>query len=133
LSAIAPIETRLRDSEWSQISKVHSRLVIDKNFDLQVEGAVPISARVFSENWFLLASFAVDHQLSTNFGYVSRPIQAFIKEEDQRVAEELSSGKLDRNTIYLISNEKDWTRYRELVGDKGRALILDGFFVIIGQ
>jgi hypothetical protein len=133
LSAIAPIETRLRDSEWSQISKIHSRLVIDKNFDLQVEGAVPISARVFSENWFLLASFAVDHQLSTNFGYVSRPIQAFIKEEDQRVAEELSSGKLDRNTIYLISNEKDWTRYRELVGDKGRALILDGFFVIIGQ
>ncbi len=133
LSSITPIEKTLIDNEWNQISKGYSRLVIDKNFDLQVDGAVPISARVFSENWFSLASFAADHQLSTNFGYVPRPIQTFIRDEDLRVEKELLSGSLDRNTIYLISNEKDWTRYKELLGDKGRALILDGFFVIVGQ
>ena len=132
LSEITPIESVLMDSEWSVIAKGHSKLIIDKNFDLQVEGAVPASARVFSENWFVLASFAVDHGMSTNFGYVSRPIQAFVKVEDARVAAELASGDLDSKAIYLISDEKDWIRYKDLVGKNGRAMVLDGFFVIVG-
>ena len=71
--------------------------------------------------------------MSTNFGYVARQIQAFVKSEDSRVAAELASGDVDSNAIYLISNENDWIRYKDLVGNNGRALVLDGFFVIVGQ
>ena len=71
--------------------------------------------------------------MSTNFGYVARPIQAFVKSEDKRVANELTSGNLDRSTIYLISSESDWVRYKDLVGMRGEALMLDGFYIIIGQ
>ena len=133
LSSITPIDTPLRNNEWNQISIGHSRLVIDKNFDLQSEGAVPVSARVFSDNWYSLARYAVQHNMSTNFGYVSRPIQSFVKAEDARVAAELTSGNLDSEAIYLISNEEDWNQYKDLVGNNGRALMLDGFYVIVGQ
>ena len=108
-------------------------MVIDTNFDFQVDGEIPQKARVFSDNWFSLAKFAVDHQMSTNFGYVARPIQAFVKSEDKRVANELTSGNLDRSTIYLISSESDWVRYKDLVGVRGEALMLDGFYIIFGQ
>jgi hypothetical protein len=75
----------------------------------------------------------VQHNMSTNFGYVSRPIQSFVKAEDARVAAELTSGNLDSEAIYLISNEEDWNQYKDLVGNNGRALMLDGFYVIVGQ
>jgi hypothetical protein len=133
LSVKVSSEIELRDADWNLIAKGHSRLVVDKNFDFQVEGAVPDSARIFSDNWFSLASFAADHQMSTNFGYVSRPIQSFVRAEDARVAAELTSGNLDSEAIYLISNEEDWNRYKNLVGNNGRGLILDGFYVIVGQ
>jgi hypothetical protein len=133
LSESSPIETLLADAEWSLVVKGHSKLVIDKNFDFQVDGGLPADASIFSDNWYALAMFAVGHHMSTNFGYVARPIQAFVKAEDARVAAELASGDLDSKAIYLISNEKDWTRYKDLVGKNGRALVLDGFFVIVGQ
>lgn len=133
LAVVIPFKTVLKNAQWDEIADDHSKLVIDTNFDFQVDGEIPQQARVFSDNWISLADYAVAHQMTTNFGYVARPIQTFVKNEDLRVADELSSGNLDKNTIYLISNEKDWTRYKELVGEKGRALILDGFFVIVGQ
>jgi hypothetical protein len=133
LSVEKPFGSVLRDTGWNLIVNGHSKLVIDKNFDFQVEGAVPDSARIFSDNWFSLASFAADHQMSTNFGYVSRPIQSFVRAEDARVAAELTSGNLDSEAIYLISNEEDWNRYKDLVENNGRAVILDGFYVIVGQ
>jgi hypothetical protein len=40
---------------------------------------------------------------------------------------------LDSEAIYLISNEEDWNRYKDLVENNGRAVILDGFYVIVGQ
>jgi hypothetical protein len=94
---------------------------------------VPMTARVFSTNWFERAQFAVDHQMSTNFGYVSRPIQAFVKAEDARVGQELSSGKLDPGAIYLVSNRADWIMYQKQMGNNGDAYELDGFFVLVGN
>ena len=126
-------EALLTDSQWSIIAANHTKLVIDKNFDFQDEEDVPMTARVFSTNWFELAQFAVDHQMSTNFGYVSRPIQAFVKAEDTRVAQELSSGKLDPDAIYLVSNRADWVMYQKQMGNNGNAYELDGFFVLVGK
>jgi hypothetical protein len=123
----------IKDSQWNLVAKNRTKLLIDKNFDFQSEGETPAAARVFSENWFSLAQFAVDHSMSINFGYAGRPINVFVKAEDIRVAKELSSGNLDRSAIYLISNENDWFRYRDLIGNEGRALKLDGFFVIVSQ
>jgi hypothetical protein len=133
LSVVVPFDSVLKNAQWDEIAISHSKLVIDTNFDFQVDGEIPQKARVFSDNWFSLAKFAVDHQMSTNFGYVARPIQAFVKSEDKRVANELTSGNLDRSTIYLISSESDWIRYKDLVGMRGQALMLDGFYIIIGQ
>ena len=133
LSVAVPFDSVLKDAQWDEIAISHSKLVIDTNFDFQVDGEIPQKARVFSDNWFSLAKFAVDHQMSTNFGYVARPIQAFVKSEDKRVANELTSGNLDRSTIYLISSESDWVRYKDLVGVRGEALMLDGFYIIFGQ
>ena len=133
LSVEIPFVSMLKDQQWSEIAINHSKLIIDKNFDLQIEGEVPQKARIFSDNWYSLDRYAVEHHMSTNFGYVARQIQAFVKSEDARVAAELASGDVDIKAIYLISNEKDWTRYKDLVGKNGRALVLDGFFVIVGQ
>jgi hypothetical protein len=133
LAAEIPFVSALMDIQWSEIAENHSKLIIDKNFDLQIEGAVPLNARIFADNWYSLDRYAVEHHMSTNFGYVARQIQAFVKSEDARVAAELASGELDSKAIYLISNEKDWTRYKDSVGNNGRALILDGFYVIVGQ
>jgi len=133
ISLEIPFVSVLRDQQWREIAINHSKLIIDKNFDLQIEGAVPQNARMFSDNWYSLDRYAVEHHMSTNFGYVARQIQSFIKTEDARVAAELASGKLDSTAIYLISNEKDWARYKDLVGNNGRGLILDGFYVIVGQ
>ena len=133
LSVEIPFVSALKDQQWREIAENHSKLIIDRNFDLQIEGAVPLNARIFADNWYSLDRYAVEHHMSTNFGYVARQIQAFVKAEDTRVAAELASGDLDSKAIYLISNEKDWTRYKDLVGKNGRALVLDGFFVIVGQ
>jgi len=133
ISVEIPFVSVLRDQQWREIAINHSKLIIDKNFDLQIEGAVPQYARIFSDNWYSLDRYAVEHHMSTNFGYVARQIQAFVKSEDARVAAELASGDVDSNAIYLISNAKDWIRYKDLIGKNGRALVLDGFFVIVGQ
>jgi hypothetical protein len=125
--------TLLIDKNWSLIAGGHSKLVIDRNFDLQVEGQVTSDAITFASNWFELAQFAVDHHMSTNFGYVSRPIEAFVKAEDSRVARELSSGQLDSDAVYLVSNKADWIRYQKQMGSSGLAYELDGFFVIAGN
>ena len=123
----------LIDNNWSLIANDHSKLIIDKNFDLQVEGQVTSDAIMFASNWFELAQFAVDHHMSTNFGYVSRPIEAFVKAEDARVERELSSGQLDSDAVYLVSNKADWIRYQKQMGSRGLAYELDGFFVIAGN
>ena len=126
-------EALLTNSQWSKIAANHNKLVIDKNFDFQDEEDIPNSAIIFSTNWFELAQFAIDHHMSTNFGYVSRSIQAFVKAEDARVAQELSSGKLDPDAIYLVSNRVDWVMYQKQMGNNGNAYELDGFFVLAGK
>ncbi len=127
------VGTVIKDSQWELIAENHTKLVVDKNFDFQSEGEIPSSVRIFSDNWFSLAQYAVEHEMSVNFGYAGRPISEFVKAEDLRVAQELSSGNLDRHAIYLISNEEDWNRYKNFAGDNGRSLAIDGFFVIVGQ
>ena len=133
LARESSFDSVIKDNQWELMAKNHTKLLIDKNFDFQSDGETPVDARIFSDNWFALAQFAVDHSMSINFGYAGRPISVFVNNEDVRVANELSSGKLDKSAIYLISIEKDWARYRDAIGDNGRALVLDGFFIIVGQ
>ena len=133
IGATTSSKALLVDNTWELVVKDHSKLVIDKNFDLQIEGQVTADAMKFANNWFELAQFAVDHQMSTNFGYVSRPIEAFVIAEDARVAQELSSGKLDPDAIYLVSNRADWIMYQKRIGNSGNAYELDGFFVLVGN
>lgn len=133
MGVITSPKALLVDNTWELVVRDHSKLVIDKNFDLQIEGQVTADAMKFANNWFELAQFAVDHRMSTNFGYVSRPIEAFVKAENARVAQELSSGKLDPDAIYLVSNRADWIMYQKRIGISGNAYELDGFFVLVGN
>ena len=133
ISATASPKAFLIDNKWNLLANNHSKLVIDKNFDFQVEGQVTVDAMMFADHWIELAQFAVDHRMSTNFGYLPRSIEAFVKAEDARVAQELSSGKLDPEAVYLVSNRADWIMYQKRIGDSGNAYELDGFFVIAGN
>ena len=133
ISATALSSSILIDNEWNLLANNRSKLVIDRNFDFQVEGQVSADALSFADHWLELAQFAADHRMSTNFGYLPRSIEAFVKAEDARVAQELSSGKLDPDAIYLVSNRADWIVYQKQLGSNGNAYELDGFFVLVGN
>ena len=133
ISATASSQAILIDDNWNLLANDHSKLVIDRNFDFQGEEQVSADALSFANHWLELAQFAIDHRMSTNFGYLPRSIKAFVKAEDARVAQELSSGKLDPDAVYLVSNRADWIMYQKQMGNNGNAYELDGFFVLVGN
>ena len=133
ISATASLQAILIDNKWNLLANNRSKLVIDRNFDFQGEGQVSTDALSFANHWLELAQFAADHRMSTNFGYLPRSIEAFVEAEDARVAQELSSGKVDPDAIYLVSNRTDWVMYQKQMGSNGNAYELDGYFVIVGN
>jgi hypothetical protein len=99
------------------------------NFDLQVGNTVP-DAENFEKNWYLLARLALDHNMSTNFGYVSRPITEHIAREDALIQAGLSVGELDPEVVYIIGNKQTWQQFAEVAGANAKAEEIDGFYVI---
>jgi hypothetical protein len=104
-------------------------VVIYPNFDLQI-GEVTGDAKVWVDRWFDLAKFAVDHDLSTNFGYVPRPLTEYIAEQDERVLSELETGSLRPGTIYVLANKSVWEKFSQSDSRTADALEIDGYFVL---
>ena len=129
-SSSKPYETSIVDQKWNEIAKTHSRVAIYPNFDLQV-GEVTGDAKFWVDRWFDLAKFAVDHDLSTNFGYVPRPLTDYISEQDAQILNELENGALQPSTIYVLANEIMWLKYSESNSEIADAYDLDGYFLLV--
>lgn len=123
-------ETSIVDQKWKEIAKTHSKVAIYPNFDLQV-GEVTGDAKFWMDRWFDLAKFAVDHDLSTNFGYVPRPLTDYISEQDAQILNELENGALEKSTIYILANETMWLKYSESSSEFTDAYNLDGYFLLV--
>ena len=123
-------EISIVDQKWEEIAKTHSKIAIYPNFDLQV-GEVTGDAKFWIDRWFDLAKFAVDHDLSTNFGYVPRPLTDYISEQDAQILNELESGALQPSTIYVLANETMWLKYSESNSEFADAYDLDGYFLLV--
>ena len=115
--------------KWESILANKSHVKVYPNFDLQVGNTVP-DAENFEKNWYLLARLALDHNMSTNFGYVSRPITAHIAREDALIQSSLGAGALDPEVVYIIGNKQTWQQFAEVAGESAVAEEIDGFYVI---
>jgi hypothetical protein len=129
-SSSKPHETSIVDQKWNEIAKTHSKVVIYPNFDLQV-GEVTGDAKVWINRWFDLAKYAVDHDLSTNFGYVPRPLTDYISEQDSQISNELESGVLQPGTIYVLANKAIWLKYSESNAEFADAYDINGYFLFV--
>jgi hypothetical protein len=115
--------------KWETILANKTHLKVFPNFDLQVGNTVK-DAEKFEENWYLLVRLAIDHDMSTNFGYVSRPITEHIVREDALIQSGLSVGELDPEVVYIIGNKQTWQQFAEVAGADAKAEEIDGFYVI---
>ena len=120
----------IQDTKWSEVALDHSRVVVYPNFDLQI-GEVTGDSKVWLNRWFDLAKFAVDNGMSTNFGYVPRPLTEYISEQDQRILNELVSGVLQPRTIYVLANESVWENFSQMNSGIADAYELDGYFILV--
>ena len=120
----------IQDAKWSEVALDHSRVVVYPNFDLQI-GELTGDPKVWLNRWFDLAKFAVDNDMSTNFGYVPRPLTEYISEQDQRILNELESGVLQPRTIYVLANESVWENFSQMNSGTADAYELDGYFILV--
>ncbi len=115
--------------KWNSILANKSHIKVYPNFDLQVDNTLPEAQR-FEENWYLLVRLAIDHDMSTNFGYVGRPIQEYIAHEDAVIQSSLGAGALDPEVVYIIGNKQAWQQFAEVAGASAVAEEIDDFYVI---
>jgi hypothetical protein len=128
-SSSKPYVTSIVDQKWNEIAETHSELVIYPNFDLQI-GETTGDATVWIDRWFDLAKYAVDHDMSTNFGYLPRPLSEYISEQDAQVLNELETGALRPDTIYVLANESVWSKFAKSNSESADAFEIDGYFVL---
>jgi len=118
--------------EWKSILNGKELLSVYPNFDLQIGETVP-DAEVFEANWYLLARLALENHMSTNFGYVSRPITEYIAAQDSKIRSQLQSGKLDPSVVYIIGNKSEWEMFTQIAGPLVISKEIDGFWVITSR
>jgi len=132
LSSQPAYRSPLVDPEWSNIAKSYKKINLFPNFDLQVGEGSP-DAEFWNGEWYHFARFAVENRLTTGFGYFSRPLTKYLEQDNQKMTGELESGNLEVNAMYVLSNPETWKAAREHLNDKSRALVLDGYYVILGS
>ncbi len=131
LSSQPPYHSPLVDPEWSNLARSYKKINLFPNFDLQVGEGSP-DAEFWNGEWYHFARFAVDNQLATGFGYFTRPVTKYVVQTNTKMTRELTSGNLEVNAIYVLSNPETWKAAIGRLDDKSRALILDGYYVILG-
>ncbi len=131
LSSQRPYRSPLVDPEWSNIAKSYKKINLFPNFDLQVGEGSP-DAEFWNGEWYHFARFAVENRLATGFGYFTRPLTRYLEQDNQKMTGELESGNLEVNAMYVLSNPETWKAARGHLNDKSRALVLDGYYVILG-
>ena len=131
LSSQPSYRSPLVDPEWGNLAKNYTKINLFPNFDLQVGEGSP-DAEFWNGEWYHFARFAVENQLATGFGYFNRPITKYLVTDNTKMTRELTSGNLEANTMYVLSNPETWKAATGRLDDESRALILDGYYVIMG-
>jgi hypothetical protein len=120
------------DPRWKVLAKSHSNIDLYPNFDLQLDES-PTNIMKWDKSWFSFCQFAVDNHLTINSGLSARPLGEFPHRDNRRMFYELSTGKLDKETIYVIALEDDWSLFKQQLGSNAFVEEIDGFFVIAAQ
>jgi len=120
------------DLRWKVLAKSHSNIDLYPNFDLQLDES-PTNIMKWDKSWFSFCQFAVDNHLTINSGLSARPLGDFPHRDNQRMLNELTTGSLDRDTIYVVASEDDWNLFKQQLGSNAFAEEIDGFFVIAAQ
>lgn len=131
LSSQSPYQSPLVDPKWSDLAKKYTKINVYPNFDLQVGEGSP-DAEFWNGEWYHFARFAVENGLVTGFGYFNRPVTKYLVPDNIKMTRELTTGNLEANTIYVLSNSETWEAAKGQLDDRSRALVLDGYFVILG-
>ncbi len=131
LSVQPPYRSPLVNPEWSNLAKSYKKINLFPNFDLQVDEGVP-DAEFWNEEWYHFARFAVENRLTTGFGYIPRPVIMYVEQDNKKMTYELTSGNLEANAIYILANPETWKAAKGNLDEKSRALVLDGYYVILG-
>lgn len=121
----------LVDPTWKVLGQRYKQINLYPNFDLQVGGG-SVDEEFWNTRWFYFAQFAVDNHLSTGFGYFSRPITQYLGESNSKMLLDLEIGSPMPDTIYIISNKAFWENAKSFLENPGDALVIDGYFVILG-
>jgi len=131
LTSQAGYESPLVDPEWEAIAFTHSQVNVFPNFDLQV-GEGTSDQEYWNNRWYYFAKYAVDHNMSTGFGYFTRPITQYLTQSNEKMATKFRTGELEQGAIYILSNRTTWENAKAKLLPESRALILDGYFVLAG-
>ena len=131
LTSQAGYESPLVDPGWEAIASTHSQVNVFPNFDLQVGEGAP-DQEYWNGHWYYFAKYAVDNSMSIGFGYFARPITQYLTQSNENMLADFSSGNLERGVIYILSNRSTWEDAKAKLSPKSRALILDGYFVLVG-
>ena len=132
LSKSVPYLSSIEDRRWGGLALNRSNIVIYPNFDLQV-GEVTGSATLWVDRWFDLVKFAVDHDVSTNFGYGPRPLTKYLEDQDSQILHDLQTGSLNPRTIYLIADSAFWEKLRNQLVKVADCYQLDGLNIIVSK
>jgi hypothetical protein len=114
------------------LAQNYSKIDLYPNFDLQLDES-PSNISLWDKSWFSFNQFAVDNQMSINAGLSARPLGEFPHRDNWRMFYELSTGNLDRDTVYVIATEEDWNMFKLKLGSKAFASRLNSFFVLAYQ
>ena len=132
LSSSYSYVSQLNDPRWKYLAQNYSKIDLYPNFDLQLDES-PSNISLWDKSWFSFNQLAVDNQMSINAGLSARPLGEFPHRDNSRIFYELSTGKLDRDTVYVIASEEDWNKFKLKLGSKAFASDVDGFFVLAYQ
>jgi hypothetical protein len=132
LSTEYPYQSPLIDPAWNEIGSSYRKINLVPTFDLQSNDlSHDASIWVESGNWLDLVRFAAKNGLATNFAYVGRPVTKYVSRDNAKMTREIASGELETNTVYVFSNIEFWNIARNQLRDGSRAIVLNGFYIIL--
>jgi len=74
--------------------------------------------------------WAAESNLPTNFSYRSRPVGTVVARENDRLRQQLTTGKLDERAIYITASRDEWRPVVDLLPTSMDTVFVDGLYVI---
>lgn len=89
---------------------------------------IPLQDRQYQDNWNMFAQYAQRNQMATNFVYLARVDSNMVKKTNKSISEKIEQGRLDNNSMYIISDEYV-DQVSKIRNSKDFFEKIDGFYV----